>query len=36
MEKGVCSGKLTVVNGKPIAPKLLTLDVNLKGVFYSE
>ena len=27
---------MTVVNGKPIAPKLLTLDVNLKGVFYSE
>jgi len=31
----VCSGDLTVVNGKPVAPKLLTLDVNLTGVFYT-
>jgi len=35
IEQGVCSGNLTVVNGKPIAPKLLTLDVNLKGAFYT-
>ncbi|KAF8256820.1 hypothetical protein EI94DRAFT_1693694 [Lactarius quietus] len=35
IDKGVCSGELTVVNGKPIAPNLLTLDVNLKGVFYT-
>jgi NAD(P)-dependent dehydrogenase (short-subunit alcohol dehydrogenase family) len=35
VEKDVCSGGLTFVNGKPIAPKLLTLDVNLKGVFYT-
>lgn len=35
VEKGVCSGELTIVDGKPVAPKLLTLDVNLKGVFYS-
>ncbi|KAF8256821.1 hypothetical protein EI94DRAFT_1788863 [Lactarius quietus] len=35
VENGVCSGDLTNVNGKPIAPKLLTLDVNLKGVFYT-
>jgi len=34
-ETGVCNGKLTVVNGKLVAPKLLTLDVNLKGVFYT-
>ncbi|KAH9010575.1 hypothetical protein EDB85DRAFT_2161127 [Lactarius pseudohatsudake] len=34
-EEGVCSGRLTVVNGKPIAPKLTTLDVNLTGVFYT-
>jgi hypothetical protein len=25
-----------VVNGKPVAPKLATLEVNLIGVFYSE
>jgi NAD(P)-dependent dehydrogenase (short-subunit alcohol dehydrogenase family) len=25
-----------VVNGKPVAPKLVTLEVNLIGVFYSE
>jgi NAD(P)-dependent dehydrogenase (short-subunit alcohol dehydrogenase family) len=35
VERGVCSGDLTVVNGKPVAPKLLTLDVNLTGVFYT-
>ncbi|KAH9055809.1 hypothetical protein EDB83DRAFT_1088739 [Lactarius deliciosus] len=34
-EEGVCSGRLTVVNGKPIAPKLTTLDVNLTAVFYT-
>ena len=27
---------MTIVDGKPVAPKLLTLDVNLKGVFYCE
>lgn len=32
---GVCGGSLTVVNGKPVAPKLLTLEVNLIGVFYT-
>jgi len=30
-----CDGSLTVVDGKPVAPKLLTLEVNLKGVFYA-
>jgi len=34
--RGVCSGDLVVVNGKPVAPKLATLEVNLTGVFYSE
>ena len=36
VEMGVCSGDLTVVNDKPNDPKLLALDVNLKGVFYSK
>ncbi|KAH9958150.1 hypothetical protein BC827DRAFT_618906 [Russula dissimulans] len=31
----VCSGQLVVVNGKPVAPKLATLEVNLIGVFYT-
>ncbi|KAI9508066.1 hypothetical protein F5148DRAFT_1303878 [Russula earlei] len=34
-EHGVCSGELTVVDGKPVAPKLATLGVNLTGVFYT-
>lgn len=25
-----------MVNGKPVAPRLMTLEVNLIGVFYSE
>ncbi|KAI0293183.1 hypothetical protein B0F90DRAFT_1764067 [Multifurca ochricompacta] len=35
VEIGVGSGHLTVVDGKPIAPKLATLEVNLIGVFYT-
>ncbi|KAH9980435.1 NAD(P)-binding protein [Russula compacta] len=31
----VCGGRLTIVDGKPVAPKLATLEVNLKGVFYT-
>jgi hypothetical protein len=34
VEVGVCSSRLTVVDGKPVAPKLATLEVNLIGVFY--
>ena len=29
-------GDLKVVDGKPVAPKLATLEVNLIGVFYSQ
>jgi len=32
---GVCLGGLKVVNGKPVAPELATLEVNLIGVFYT-
>ncbi|KAH9970036.1 hypothetical protein BGW80DRAFT_1562461 [Lactifluus volemus] len=35
VSRGVCSGSLTIVDGKPVAPKLKTLEVNLTGVFYS-
>lgn len=35
VETGVCGGNLTIVDGKPVAPKLATLDVNLTGVFYT-
>ncbi len=28
-------GDLKIVDGKPVAPKLATLEVNLIGVFYS-
>ncbi|KAI0270415.1 hypothetical protein BC834DRAFT_967214 [Gloeopeniophorella convolvens] len=31
----VCRGELTIVDGKPIAPKLMTLRINLIGVFYT-
>jgi len=30
-----CDGSLTVVDGKPVAPKLPTLEVNLIAVFYT-
>ena len=29
-------GDLKVVDGKPVAPKLATLEVNLTAVFYSQ
>jgi hypothetical protein len=32
----VCHGNLQFVDGKPVAPKLLTLEVNLIGLFYSK
>ncbi|KAI0303534.1 hypothetical protein B0F90DRAFT_1809708 [Multifurca ochricompacta] len=31
----VCHGNVKFADGKPVAPKLLTLDVNLVGVFYT-
>ena len=34
--KGTCMGDLNVVDGKPVVPKLATLEVNLIGVFYSQ
>jgi len=35
IEPGTCVGDLNVVDGKPVAPKLVTLEVNLIGVFYT-
>lgn len=32
----VCWGDMKFVEGKPVKPKLLTLEVNLTGVIYSE
>jgi hypothetical protein len=32
----VCQGNVQFVDGKPVAPKLLTLEVNLIGLFYSK
>ncbi|KAI0248422.1 hypothetical protein BJV78DRAFT_1276578 [Lactifluus subvellereus] len=34
-EDGVCNSQLNLVDGKPVAPKLATLEVNVIGVFYS-
>jgi hypothetical protein len=34
--RGICLGDLKVVDGKPVAPKLATLEVNLTAVFYSQ
>jgi NAD(P)-dependent dehydrogenase (short-subunit alcohol dehydrogenase family) len=34
--RGQCLGDLKVVDGKPVAPKLATLEVNLIAVFYSQ
>lgn len=34
-EPGTCMGDLRFVDGKPVAPKLATLEVNLTGVFYT-
>jgi len=31
----VCQGNVQFVDGKPVAPKLLTLEVNLIGLFYT-
>ncbi len=32
----VCQGNLQFIDGKPVAPRLLTLEVNLIGLFYSK
>ena len=32
----VCWGNMKFVDGKPAKPKLLTVEVNLTGVIYSE
>lgn len=32
----VCQGNVQFVDGKPVAPNLLTLEVNLIGLFYSK
>ncbi|KAH9988734.1 hypothetical protein BJV77DRAFT_1020304 [Russula vinacea] len=36
IERNVCMGELKVVDGRPVAPKLATLEVNLIAVFYSQ
>jgi hypothetical protein len=36
IERNVCMGELKVVDGRPVAPNLATLEVNLIAVFYSQ